>query len=972
VERPLEQHLGNDELDALVSSQVIGVTSATQLSDEEMREAQRHVESCQDCERKVQMHKSVQSEILRMGVPGEVRPGSDCIGDVEWLSVAAGLLSTSRTEELMKHAAQCGHCGPLLKKAEETLSDETAPSEETLLASLSSARPAWRKNMAETLRADAGAKGSDLKHKKDERWWQALFAWPRPTFALAGIAVAVMAVWLGSRMLRPPTAEQLLAQAYTEHRTVEVRIPGAKYAPMRVERAVTGSSLDKPPSLLKAEALIGENLRKNPNDEAWLKAKARADLLDGNYESAIKSLQQALETQPDDPSLLIDLGSAYFVRAEAADRAIDYGNAIESLGKALTKSPDDPVALFNRALACERMYLYTQAVDDWEHYLRVDPQGEWSDDARKRLNNLQEKLKSHKQSQSEPLLTPSQIANARLGGNTLRVQIRGKIDDRIEDYLNLAVSDWLPEAYPATTRPNTAPSATRSALSTLAEIASEKHDDRWLADLLSGSSAPSFTAAVAQLSDAFKANDRGNNLAAQQYAFDADHLFTLGGHDAGALRARVEYVFASHDSQNGQRCLDAARGLGQRLKDRPYRWLEVQFHIEQGTCYRLKGNLGESRRLYELAAQEAQASKYRVIYLRTQDHLSGVLGATGSLSEGWARAQYALARFWSGTYPEMRGYNLYYELYEFSRQSKQSHLQMSIWRDGLSLSESFSDKVLRAMAHSFMAHAAISAEQPEVAEMEFTRASELFQEAPQIKSTDIDRMEVETRLAEIETGYGRPQQAVSRLLPLQPEVSLLSDNFLAIFFYTTLGEAESRLGDGKQAEPALRSAIALSELHLRSVRDDKSRIEWVQQTSKTYRNFVELRLHQGDVYGALEVWEWYRGAALRSGDARGSTLPSSPSHKFATGLPSADLHEVTSLLPSLTNETVLSYALLPDEVVVWVYDNRGIFAHWIEGRPRDIEAKATWFRRLCSDGNSNESETQAKRPCSLRCASCSY
>ncbi len=91
-------------------------------------------------------------------------------------------------------------------------------------------------------------------------------------------------------------------------------------------------------------------------------------MLNGNYDSAIKSLQRALETQPDSPGLLTDLGSAYFVRAESANRPIDYGNAIESFGKALAKSPDDPIALFNRALACERMFLYTQAVDDWEHY----------------------------------------------------------------------------------------------------------------------------------------------------------------------------------------------------------------------------------------------------------------------------------------------------------------------------------------------------------------------------------------------------------------------------------------------------------------------------------------------------------------------------------------------------------------------------------------------------------------------------
>ena len=280
-----------------------------------------------------------------MGVLSNVRRGPDCVADGKWLNVAAGLLPEGETSELLKHAAQCGYCGPLLKRAAETLTDEVTPSEEILLASLSSVRPEWQQDMAATLRGSM-------------------------------------------RILGATSVEQLLAQAYTEHRTLEVRIAGAKYAPVRVERSVNKS--DRPPSLVKAEALIGENLNKNPNDPTWLQARARADLMDGNYEAAIESLQHALEIEPDSPGLLTDLGSAYFLRAEYVNRPIDFGNAIESLDKALGKSPEEPLALFNRALACERMFLYAEAIDSWERYLRVDPQGEWPEDVRKRLAALKQ------------------------------------------------------------------------------------------------------------------------------------------------------------------------------------------------------------------------------------------------------------------------------------------------------------------------------------------------------------------------------------------------------------------------------------------------------------------------------------------------------------------------------------------------------------------------------------------------------
>src|SRR5260370_23136140 len=169
----------------------------------------------------------------------------------------------------------------MVRGGAETLADEVTPSEETLLGSRSSARPEWQRNMASTLRGN-------VKERKQPSWWRAMFAWPTPAYALAGIAVVAIVAWIGVRTLRPLSAEQLLAQAYSEHRTLEVRIPGAKYAPVQTERGSGGSDFHKVPSLLKAEALIGENLSKNPNDPAWLQVQALADLLDGNYEPAIR------------------------------------------------------------------------------------------------------------------------------------------------------------------------------------------------------------------------------------------------------------------------------------------------------------------------------------------------------------------------------------------------------------------------------------------------------------------------------------------------------------------------------------------------------------------------------------------------------------------------------------------------------------------------------------------------------------
>jgi len=399
--RPFDQHLDSDELDGLVSLRTVGVSDSVQLSEQALREAQGHVESCQDCSRKVQMHKSVHSEILRIRVPNDVPPGPDCVADIEWLNVAAGLLPEAKTRELMKHAAQCGYCGPLLQSAAETLSDEATPNEKGALAGLSSSQPDWQADLAETLRSQI----QDRRLASENiSWRHGFFSWPRPVFAVAEVAALVVAGWVGSRVLSPPSAEQLLAQAYTEHRTLQLRIPGAKFAPTQVERGGSTSNQDRSPALLKAEALVDENLRKNPNDPVWLQAKARADLLEGNYESAIRSLERVLETQPESPNLLSDFALAYYERAVSTGLVSDLNKAMNFLEGALAKSPNDPTVLFNRAIVSERMLLYDQAVDDWNRYLRVDPTGPWADDARSRLAALKDKLKTRGRRHGSPLL----------------------------------------------------------------------------------------------------------------------------------------------------------------------------------------------------------------------------------------------------------------------------------------------------------------------------------------------------------------------------------------------------------------------------------------------------------------------------------------------------------------------------------------------------------------------------------------
>jgi tetratricopeptide (TPR) repeat protein len=943
--RPFDKHLDSDELDGLVSSHAASVTGSEQLSEHDLREAQRHVESCQDCSRRLQMHESVHSEILNMGVPRNAPAGPDCVADNEWLDVAAGLLPEAETRQLMKHAAQCGHCGPLLKSAAETLADDVTPSEERLLAALSSARPEWQMSMASTLRSRV-----QERHAKPP-WWRAVFARPTPVLAFAGMAAIVIVAWIGMRTLRPPSAERLLAQAYSDHRTLEVRIPGAKYAPMQAERGIGGSDFDKSPSLLKAEILIGEHLSKNPNNPAWLQAQARAYLLDGKYEPAIKSLQRALLTQPDSPTLLTDLGSAYFMQAESEDRPIDYGNAIESLGRALAKSPDDPVALFNRALACERMFLYTQAVDDWEHYLRIDQQGEWADEARQRLAFVKQKLEQREKSLSEPLLGPDEIAKA--GANDATV--RDEIDERIEEYFRVAITDWLPQAFPESSeRPSV---EARAALSELAKITREKHEDMWLVDLLGGPTAGQFPAGVKALATSLRANDRGDYQEDQESARKAADLFRASGNRAGELRAGAEEVYSDHLLWEGPRCLALLRSMDEPLKRKSFMWIRAQMRLEQSNCANLVGDLGTYQTAIGQGMKEADAHKYPALRLRALGFQALSDASLGESASAFSCVSEGLALFWSSKIDLMKGYNLYTDLDAAADGLNLSNLQVVISREATTLVDRQPDILLRAMAHRWYGYAAYLANMTTLANAEFSKASALFDASPRTVSTTRHHTNAEIWLAQIEIRQGDLERATARLQRAKPLLDMAPSFGLEIEYYTAEADISMRTGDSAAAESAIRSAIFLAEWALDSYPKEEGRRQWADESRGAYRDLVEWKLREGDATSALELWEWYQGAALRANlpafPRRGVSLGADnpPDPRDAPLLPSPTV--VTDRLPLLHDETVVAYGTFPDGIAVWAYDDRGVFSKWIPTTLPLIQELALRFERLCSNPTSD-------------------
>ena len=134
--RPFDKHIDIKELDALVPSSKSG-EDLRRLSPDTAREAERHLEACKVCRRKVSEYRGLMNGLSNAAVAESARPGPDCPQgqDVDWHEVAAGLWPESKATQLIQHAALCDHCGPLLRAA-TSVDDQPTPEEQKLLAEL--------------------------------------------------------------------------------------------------------------------------------------------------------------------------------------------------------------------------------------------------------------------------------------------------------------------------------------------------------------------------------------------------------------------------------------------------------------------------------------------------------------------------------------------------------------------------------------------------------------------------------------------------------------------------------------------------------------------------------------------------------------------------------------------------------------------------------------------------------------------
>ena len=205
---------------------------------------------------------------------------------------------------------------------------------------------------------------------------------------LAAAAVLTMMLNVGNRSM---LAE--LAAAVGEERTVEARLSGFRYGPVRAPVRSGGSSAAASDNwtLYAAAGKIRETAERDPSAPN-LHALGVAHLVLGHYDEAVRAIEDAIAEEPEPPQYHSDLAAAYLARAKHLDRPDDLPRALGAAERAIKGNESLLEARFNRALALEALYLEDQARQAWEDYLARDSASGWAADARTHLQTLQQRV----------------------------------------------------------------------------------------------------------------------------------------------------------------------------------------------------------------------------------------------------------------------------------------------------------------------------------------------------------------------------------------------------------------------------------------------------------------------------------------------------------------------------------------------------------------------------------------------------
>ncbi len=911
-----------------------------------------------------------------------------CPSNESYLRVLLGAAGQEEADSALSHAATCESCGDLLAASAVSLEGTPSAEEAAAIAQLAAAKTTWQATLAQGLAATK-ARQQPLSQRimmlrpgtglQRGRWLAAA--------GIAAILIAGMALFVWQRHAGAP--EHLLAMAYAQSRTLELRIPGAGYSAVVPGAHTRGIAADNEPApLLEARAGLARKLERSPQDAYWLELQARADVLAERYDAATDVLDRLIAAGPVTAELLTDAAAAYYQRGLVSSSELDRSTALDYLRRADELAPTDPVILFNEAIVMEDRGQMMNAVEVWNRYITVERDERWAAEGRRKLAALEQtlnRLKSH-QSRMRQLLASPEAMNA-LAGDAKRL---ASLDEELSSYeLDALLKSAFSAPADGTAISGTTGQARGSPCVSLCQAARRllkataisletRHHDFWLSDLLPpdidslpAASYFQLSQAMQLLAQAAREDLTGDAVEGARMASQARTLFqrlradvgTRGtnGADtslnavarAGDERAAVEYMFALQRQADFSGC----RAFGEQLRaqskfeqeSRRYPWIAAQELVTERICDDTPETRVAGRTLAKMALHLAEANGYRLLSARSR--MTKIADAQNA-GDGETSERLILATFReliTADPPPIRVVNIIGPLAYTEQDSPRAHMAELSQRETLAWMELADDHPRGAAIRMELAQAKMRIGAMTEAENQLRQAYAEGSPSALGKSKGTNFSESEINLAASMLERGDSEGAARFLNQAAAYMANNSDTWILRRYASIQGQLALSRGHYDVAAQALESDIRSSEGKDVRGGDRATAAEYAQLDHDLYAELAATWLAQGrSPESVLALWERFR---LRS---RG--LPITQCHGDALDCEQpaliAQRHQLGSSL-------LIGQVMLLDRVLIYRVDRNTVSWSQKAVRRQDILDAAQTLERAVSSPYSS-SETAAK------------
>ncbi|HXA84115.1 MAG TPA: CHAT domain-containing protein [Candidatus Dormibacteraeota bacterium] len=506
----------------------------------------------------------------------------------------------------------------------------------------------------------------------------------------------------------------------------------------------------------------------------------------------------------------------------------------------------------------------------------------------------------------------------------------GTIDNTAsESYAELALQEWVlkedSENY-------------RSGVNRLAKVLLQNHGDRWLIDF---EKAPHPSKAVQLLVSAQAANYGGEYHRAMHDALLARDQFRRYGNVSGATRSLAAYIYALRRQSKAYECVQQLAELDRYLSFRKYKAMEVEAAYAHAICEEMRSNFDSARMYARQSIELADAAKYPSLELFARSAESVLSTSEGRTAQSWRIDSAGLADFWTGTYRAERAFQFYSDLQEASAHQGLWRLTLAMQREAVSMLGEIGGRFdFKAIAYFRLGVLYLKNGDSKSAEWAFSRSESIFHSRPESKTTQFYRAYLAIERSRIEAEQGQVIAAEERLKQIRPLVERINNFVVLVPYYQASAEVNRKQNRPPEEAAYLQRAIQLNQKAFHTLRTEQDRWQQLQEMDGTYHRLLELRLQNArSATSTFQDWETYRALQFAS---------TSRAQHFA-----ANASFLASRVNSLQHSTVISFAVFPDSINVWIADNRGIHRVSIPAGKDSLEAEIERFSLLCSDPDSS-------------------